>query len=63
MFAIIRIVFLVLLVVALVFTARYLLGGNPVHLKYAVRTLIGIVLLGVLLGLGIWLEHAPALSD
>lgn len=59
MFFLIRIVFLVLLVVALLFTVRYLLGGNPLHLKYAVRTLVGILILGVLLGLGIWLEHSP----
>jgi cell shape-determining protein MreD len=63
MFIIIRIFFLVLLAVALVFTFRYMLGGNPRHLKYAIRTLLGIVVLGVLLGLAVIFVPNPPESE
>jgi|GEM_PF-5486290 len=59
MFIIIRIFFLILLAVALVYTFRYMLGGNPRHLKYAIRTLLGVVVLGVLLGLAVLFVPNP----
>ena len=59
MFIFIRIFFLILLAVALVYTFRYMLGGNPQHLKYAIRTLLGVVVLGVLLGLAVLFVPNP----